>query len=146
MTMSDRRPVRAGMRYIFALFYAAAAYIHLTMPSMFMPVMPDWVPAPGQVIIFTGLCEIGGAVGLLIPGTRRWAGIGLAAYAVAVFPANIKHAIYGPPIHGLSNMWLYHGPRLVLQPVLVWWALYVGEVTEWPFRRKRDSHADSIRR
>ena len=41
--MSDRRPVRAGMRYIFALFYAAAAYIHLTMPSMFMPVMPDWI-------------------------------------------------------------------------------------------------------
>ena len=119
--MSERRSGRIVMRWILALFYAVAAYIHLTMPTMFMPVMPDWVPAPYQVIIFTGLCEIAGAVGLIIPRTRRWAGIGLAAYAVAVFPANIKHALYGPPIHGISNMWLYHGPRLLFQPVLVWW-------------------------
>jgi uncharacterized membrane protein len=137
--MSDRRPVRAVMRWILALFYAAAAYIHLAMPTMFMPVMPDWVPAPHQVILFTGLCEAAGAIGLIIPFTRRWAGIALAAYAICVFPVNIKHAIYGPPIHGISNMWLYHGPRLLLQPVLVWWALFVAGVTDWPFRRKRNA-------
>jgi uncharacterized membrane protein len=65
----------------------------------------------------------------------------LALYAICVFPVNIKHAIYGPAIPGLSNMWFYHGPRLLLQPVLVWWALYVGRVTDWPFSA-RSSRAD----
>jgi uncharacterized membrane protein len=124
------------MRWILVLFYAAAAYIHLLKPMTFMPVMPDWVPMPYQVILITGACEAAGAIGLIIPRTRRWAGIGLAAYAVCVFPVNIKHAIYGPAIAGIPNMWLYHGPRLVLQPVIVWWALFVGEVIDWPFRRK----------
>jgi hypothetical protein len=40
-------------------------------------------------------------------------------------------------------MWLYHGPRLLLQPVLVWWALYAGAVTDWPFGRGHVQVADS---
>lgn len=129
-------PGRIAMRWILTLFYAAAAYIHLAKPMTFMPVMPDWVPAPYQVIQFTGLCEAAGAIGLMIPRTRWLAGFMLALYAICVFPVNIKHAMYGPAIMGLPNMWLYHGPRLLLQPVLVWWALYVGGVIDWPFRRR----------
>jgi uncharacterized membrane protein len=87
------------------------------------------------MILFTGACEAAGAIGLIVPRTRRLAGIMLAAYAVCVFPVNIKHAFYGPPIHALANQWLYHGPRLLLQPVLVWWALYAGGAIDWPFRR-----------
>src|SRR5271163_4758962 len=115
--------MRTAMRWVLVLFYLAAGYVHLAMPNTFMPVMPDWVPASYQVILFTGLCEIAGAIGLIVPRTRWLAGLMLALYAVAVFPVNIKHAIYGPAIAGIPNMWWYHGPRLLLQPVLVWWAL-----------------------
>jgi len=75
---------------MFVLFYGAAAYIHLSMPMTFMPVMPDWVPEPYRVIQFTGLCEAAGAVGLLIPRLRWLAGLMLALYAVCVFPVNIN--------------------------------------------------------
>ncbi|MDB5396478.1 MAG: hypothetical protein JWM91_3984 [Rhodospirillales bacterium] len=138
--MSDRRPVRSMMRWILALIYAVAAYFHLSMPTAFIPIMPDWVPLPYHVIQFTGDCELAGAIGLIIHRTRRSAGVGLAAYAICVFPANIKHAIYGPAIPGLINVWLYHGPRLLLQPVLVWWALFAGGITDWPFRRRKDAN------
>jgi uncharacterized membrane protein len=134
--------MRTAMRLVLALFYLAAGYVHLTMPNTFMPVMPDWVPAPYQVILFTGLCEVAGAVGLIVPRTRWLAGLMLALYAIAVFPVNIKHAIYGPAIAGIPNMWYYHGPRLLLQPVLVWWALYAGGVTNWPFRRRSTFRRD----
>jgi uncharacterized membrane protein len=134
--------MRTAMRWGLALFYLAAGYIHLTKPGTFMPVMPDWVPAPYQVILFTGACEVAGAIGLVIPRTRWLAGLMLALYAIAVFPVNIKHAFYGPAIPGIANMWLYHGPRLLLQPVLVWWALYAGGVTDWPFRRKSTFRRD----
>jgi uncharacterized membrane protein len=127
--------MRTAMRWVLALFYLTAGYVHLSMPNTFMPVMPDWVPAPYQIILFTGVCEVAGAIGLIVPRTRWLAGLMLALYAIAVFPVNIKHAIYGPAIPGIANMWLYHGPRLLLQPVLVWWALYAGGVTDWPFRR-----------
>ncbi len=123
-------------RWLLAVFYVAAGAIHLATPDMFIPVMPDWVPWPRETILFTGLCEFAGAAGLLLRRTRWWAGLMLALYAVAVFPVNIKHALYGPPIPGLVHMWLYHGPRLMFQPILVWWALYAGGVTDWPFRRK----------
>jgi uncharacterized membrane protein len=134
--------MRTAMRWVLALFYLAAGYVHLMMPDTFMPVMPDWVPAPHQVILFTGACEIAGAIGLVIPRTRWLAGLMLALYAIAVFPVNIKHAIYGPAITGIPNMWYYHGPRLLLQPVLVWWALYAGGVTNWPFRRRSTFRRD----
>ncbi len=26
----------------------------------------------------------------------------------------------------IASSWLYHGPRLAFQPVLVWWALYAS--------------------
>jgi uncharacterized membrane protein len=93
------------------------------------------VPFPQQVILTTGLCEIAGAVGLLTRRLRWTAGCALAAYAVCVFPANIKqaaHDLAGPDAGGW--WWWYHVPRLALQPVLVWWALFAGEVVDWPFR------------
>jgi uncharacterized membrane protein len=34
-----------------------------------------------------------------------------------------------------ANSWLYHGPRLAFQPVLIWWALYSSEVIHWPWRQ-----------
>jgi hypothetical protein len=37
----------------------------------------------------------------------------------------------------LPSSWWYHGPRLALQPVIVWWALYCGNVISWPFGRGR---------
>jgi len=29
----------------------------------------------------------------------------------------------------------YHVPRMMLQPVLIWLALWAGKVIDWPFRR-----------
>jgi uncharacterized membrane protein len=51
-----------------AALYGVAGIVHLAAPDVFLPVMPVWVPAPREVIIFTGLCELAGAFGLL---TRR---------------------------------------------------------------------------
>ena len=104
-------------------------------PSAFAPIMPAWVPAPAAVIVFTGACEVAGGIGLLIPATRWWAGLMLGLYAVAVFPANLHHALDGVTVPGLPSSWWYHGPRLAFQPVFVWWALWAGEVIDWPFRR-----------
>jgi len=125
------------MRLAMALFYFGAGVLHLRAPDGFLAIMPDWVPFPREVVLATGVCEIAGAVALLTASLRWWAGAMLALYAVCVFPANIKHAFENVPIGGVRLSWWYHGPRLALQPVLVWWALYCGEVTDWPWRRAK---------
>ena len=126
---------RCVMRWLMATFYFVAGIVHLWAPDAFLPIVPSWVPAPRDVILITGLCELAGALALLTPSLRRWAGIMLALYAVCVFPANIKHAVDNIQLPGLPTSWWYHGPRLALQPVLVWWALFCARVVDWPFRR-----------
>jgi uncharacterized membrane protein len=129
-------PVRVVLRWVLGLFYLAAGIIHLRSPQDFIAITPHWVPDAPLVIALTGMAEIAGALALmLVPRLRQAAGIGLALYAICVFPANINQAIYDIPIGGQHLSWWYHGPRLLFQPVLVWWALWVGNVIEWPFGR-----------
>ncbi len=128
-----RPSTRDALRWLLAAFYLAAGIVHLRFPDGFLPIVPDWVPMPHAVVLGTGVAEIAGAIGLMTQRLRWWAGVGLAAYAVAVFPANIKHAVEGVTVAGVKLGWWYHGPRLVLQPVLVWWALWVGRVVRWPW-------------
>lgn len=102
-----------------------------------MRITPGWVPAPDAVVFVTGLCETAGAVALLfVPSLHRAAGYAFAAYAVCVFPANINHALSGIAIGGTTLGWWYHGPRLALQPVIIWWALWATRITDWPFGRR----------
>jgi uncharacterized membrane protein len=123
---------RGLMRWMMAVFYGAAGFVHLGSPDAFLPIVPGWVPYPHEVILITGVCEIIGAVALLTRQLRWWAGTMLALYAVCVFPANIKHAFENVQLAGMPTSWWYHAPRLALQPVLVWWALFAGGVVNWP--------------
>jgi uncharacterized membrane protein len=126
--------IRARMRWTLAIFYAGAGLLHIFAPDGFLPIVPDFVPFPRAVVIVTGLCEIAGAFALVSVRLRRLAGLMLALYAICVFPANIKHAFEGVHVAGLPDSWWYHGPRLALQPVLVWWALFSSSVIDWPFQ------------
>ena len=131
-----RERLRTILRWLLSLVYLGVGIAHLRSPDGFLPIVPDWVPYPRETILVTGVCEILGAVGLLVPRLRWLAGVGLAAYAVAVYPANIKHAIDGVAVGGTVLGWGYHAPRLLFQPVLVWWALFAGGVIDWPWRRR----------
>ncbi|UFZ03870.1 DoxX family protein [Bradyrhizobium ontarionense] len=128
--------IRAIMRWLMAAFYVAAGIAHLAIPEPFLRITPSVVPFAPQVILLTGLCELAGAIALVTKPMRRWAGIALAAYAVCVWPANFKHAIEVIDLPFLGSSWLYHGPRLAFQPVLIWWALYSAGLTDWPWHRK----------
>jgi uncharacterized membrane protein len=129
--------LRLVLRLLLAAIYIGAGGLHLGAPDAFLVIMPPAIPFPRQVVLFTGACEIAGAVGLLVPSTRRLAGVMLAIYAVCVWPANIYQALWHVRAPPLPDSWWYHGPRIAFQPVLVWWALFAGTVVDWPFRRAR---------
>ena len=95
------------------------------------------MPFAPQVVFVTGWLEFAGALALLTRPLRKPAARALALYALCVWPANIKHAVEGIDIAGLPSSWWYHGPRLALQPVIIWALLYAGAVIDWPFGRRR---------
>jgi uncharacterized membrane protein len=134
--------IRTGLRWLLALFYFAAGIAHLRSPAGFLAITPEWVPFPEAVVALTGVAEIAGAIGLLIsrsmlPWARPAAGFGLALYALCVWPANFNHALNNIAFPGGEPFsWWYHGPRLAAQPLIIWLALWVGEATDWPFRKR----------
>jgi uncharacterized membrane protein len=130
---------KAIARWLLALLYTVAGWFHLSSPDPFLRIMPGLVPWPEMVVRLTGLAEFAGAAALAQPFSpvlRRTGGWGLALYALAVWPANINHFALdmARPDHGLGLV--YHVPRMLLQPVLIWLALWTGGVTEWPWRRR----------
>ena len=130
---------RTGLRWTLAAIYLAAGFFHLRNTGVFVSIVPDWVPWPYQTVIATGYCELLGAFALLGRRLRKPAGIMLAAYAVCVYPANIKRAMQGIAAGGTQLGWSYHAPRLAFQPVLVWWALFCSAVIDWPFHGKPEN-------
>lgn len=136
---TDRRAEigRGALRIALAVLFAAAGAAHLAVTDKFMAIMPDWVPFPRDVIIATGACEIAGAAALLSRRLRTFAGWALALYALCVWPANFKHAVYGIEVGGLPISWWYHGPRLAAQPLIIWGCLYAAGVIDWPFVRNK---------
>ena len=136
MKSSSAETLRVISRVLLAAFYFAAGMLHLRSPDGFILIVPSFVPWPAEIVWLTGWCEIIGAVALFIPPLRRAAGIGLALYAICVFPANINHAFNHVDVGGLPNSWWYHAPRFALQPVFVWWALFCTGVIDWPLRSR----------
>ncbi|GGD45055.1 hypothetical protein GRI62_10245 [Erythrobacter arachoides] len=128
--------IRRTLRVVLAMLYAFAGWKHIVDPAPFLRITPAWVWAPDAVIFWTGVAEILGAAALVQPFSprlRQAAGIGLALYALCVWPANVNHMMMDlvRPDGGWGMA--YHGPRMIVQPLLIWLALWAGQVIDWPF-------------
>ena len=80
-----------------ALAVGLAAMFMLTGFAHFAPalrrdliaIVPPRLPAPGHLVTITGLLELLGAAGLLVPTTRVAAAVCLLVLMLAMFPANV---------------------------------------------------------
>ena len=96
-----------------ACYAAAFAFLmtgvsHFTSPTRFMEMMPPFIPAHAEMIMISGVAEIAGALGLMIPTTRWAAGMGLLVLLVVVSPANVYLAMAGETVRGMpSASWPY---------------------------------------
>ena len=140
---SGRRAVRRAARVGMAAAMVVAGLAHLMMPTPFVQHLPPWVPAAEALVLITGVIEIGlGAALLLRQPWRRRAGLALAAYLVAVFPANVYVAVAGVDVDGQPGGW-YPWLRLPFQVLFVAWALWS---TEWDRRQLRTAAARLVGR
>jgi uncharacterized membrane protein len=113
--------------WVTGLLFVVLGALHFILPKFYLAMMPKWLPSPLALVYVSGVFEIVGGVGLLVPAVRTAAAIGLIILLVAVFPANLEmlrlaHA-RGAGAGVLAALWL----RLPLQPLLMWWVWRVSQ-------------------
>lgn len=95
---------RIGLAVV-VLWFFLGGIAHFAATDAEMRIMPPYIPSPRMMVWVSGVCELLGAFGLLLPKTRRAAGIGLFALTIAVTPANI---------YMLQHAEIFHIPYWVL--------------------------------
>jgi len=79
--------------------------------------VPTAFPRPDLMVLITGVCEILGAVGLLLPRVAPFAAACLTLLLLAIFPANVRAAREAITIEGRSATPLL--PRMLIQVVFL---------------------------
>lgn len=113
-------PRQDRWRVALALAMAAAGVAHLLNPTPFLQHLPPWTPLREALVAVTGIVEM--ALGAaLLTRHRRAGGSLLAAYLLAVWPANIYVALAGVDVQGQPDG-IYPWLRVPLQPLFIWLA------------------------
>jgi uncharacterized membrane protein len=112
----------AGRGALVVMFLFTGTSHFTSMKYDFAAMIPDPLPDGLWVIYLTGVFEIAGAIGLLLPRTRRLAGICLVLLLVAMFSANVNAALNEIPLGGQdpTPLWL-RTPMQILYIGMVWW-------------------------
>ncbi|TWI69798.1 putative membrane protein [Pseudoduganella lurida] len=118
----------AGIAFVFLWFFIGGI-AHFVATETEASIVPPYIPWAVQAVIISGVFELLGAFGILLPATRRYAGIGLFLLTLAVTPAHI-YMLQEPqrfPVP-LWALWL----RLPIQAALLWLIVWCT----WLPRRK----------
>jgi uncharacterized membrane protein len=114
--------VQAVLCFLCALPLLFSATGHFARPALFASIIPPSFSHPVLLVVLSGICEVSGAIGLLLRPTRRAASFCLVLLMIAVFPANIYAAnrtVGGWPMPGVPV-------RTVMQVVYILMLLAAG--------------------
>lgn len=112
-------------RHVIAIAFFAVGILHFLKPGVFTKIMPDYIPYHLAMVYISGVAEILGGVGVLIPRLQEWAGWWLILLLIAVFPANINMAVTSVKVSGYTSLYsIATLLRLPLQFVLIYWVYW----------------------
>ena len=122
--MTDR--FRMVLRWLAAALFVVVGVKHFRAREMFERIVPPALPRPDVLVMVSGVAEIAGGIGLLVPPLRRPAAWGLVALLIAVFPANVYMAMATDPRAKMGfpqwALWV----RLPVQAVMIAWVWWVS--------------------
>lgn len=113
--------MRRLSRFALAAFFVVAGTFHFVRPTLYLEIMPPFLPWPSALVAISGAAEILGGLGVLFTSSRKAAGWGLIVLLIAVFPANLQSVANGMVIDRWSvPPWILWA-RLPLQLLFVAW-------------------------
>jgi uncharacterized membrane protein len=111
------------LRFACGPFFIAAGVLHFVKPKAYEQIVPTYLPAPEALVYLSGVAEIGGGLGLILPVTRKRAGWWLVATLLGVFPANLHMAQHPERYPKVPGGGTALKARLPLQAVLIAWVI-----------------------
>ena len=113
--------------YALAVMFVFTATAHFNkMKHDLAKMIPSSFPRPLLIVYITGVLELLGAAGLVLPQFRRLAGICLIALLAGMFIANLNAAQRGTTLRGKppTPLWL-RAQMQILFIALLWWSTRV---------------------
>lgn len=117
--LPSRRSKRIAL-LLLVPFYVVAGVNHFVNPDFYVGIMPPYMPAHRELVLLSGVFEVLGGLGVLVPAIRSLVGWGLILLLLAVFPANL-HMALNPELFSDVPVWALY-VRLPLQVVFIVWA------------------------
>ncbi|HJL16406.1 MAG TPA: hypothetical protein RMH99_12160 [Sandaracinaceae bacterium LLY-WYZ-13_1] len=111
--------IRNGLRWLLGLALIGAGANHFLNADFYVAIMPPYLPWHLALVWLSGVAEIVLGAAVLVPRWKRWAGWGIVALLIAVFPANLHMALH-PEDFDVPRWGLYL--RLPIQALLIAWA------------------------
>ncbi len=113
-----------------SLLYITSGINHFWHEAFYLHIMPDHYAHPALLVQLSGLAEIAGGLGLLLPATRRYSAIGIAVMLVVFLDVHqfmLRHSERYPE----APLWLLW-VRIPLQFALLAWALHYARPNQSP--------------
>jgi uncharacterized membrane protein len=110
------------LRGVLAVAIIIVGITHFLRAEEYAKIVPPLLAYPFTLVYVSGVFEILGGIGLLIPLVSEAAAWGLIALFIAVFPANIYMTLHHIEINGIPDNQILYWARLPLQAVLIAWA------------------------
>jgi uncharacterized membrane protein len=126
--MRDEPTLKRIARWAMVAFMLASGVGHFAITDAYVAMVPASFPSPRLLVYLSGIAELAGGVGLVVPwpSLRRAAAIGIIALLVAVFPANVNMAVHhiSPPGMHIAPAALW--ARLPFQALFIAWAWWLA--------------------
>jgi uncharacterized membrane protein len=116
MTSGHSRALQRAAFVVVFIWFAVGGFFHFAWTDTEMRIVPPYIPWPRATVLVSGVFELLGAAGMLLPALRRAAGVGLCLLTIAVTPANVFMLQAADRFH--IAPWVLEA-RLVLQLLLL---------------------------
>jgi uncharacterized membrane protein len=124
LEQTQPEPTRSSGRrshLLLSLFWVGAGVNHFVNPRFYEAIVPPSLKDEAAgVVKWSGVAELIGGAGVLLPATRRISGLWLIGVLAAVFPANLYMARAPESFRNVPRWALF--ARLPLQPLMMIWA------------------------
>jgi len=114
---------------VLVIFYLVAGFNHFYNPASYYKIIPVYIPCPKIVNLLAGSFELLFALMMIFTKSRRLAGWGIILMLIAFLPVHIQMVKDAPFLLGGSitiTPFIAWVRLIVLQPLLILWAWWVG--------------------
>ena len=129
---------------IFGGMYVNVGVQHFTSTAWFEPIVPAVLGDPTIWVLITGVMEIAIGVGLILPFTRRNAGLASLVFLVGIYWANFNMWVNNIPLDGKTYAHHWHVLRLVAQLGMMALSYAIWRSSSSEVSGETDSNASSL--